>query len=120
MMGDAVDRDDDVRQNYLRSLRFLYSIDDMRITGGRELVYGGTAMQCLERDVQVIKDVRIRLGGTGVSQSALVVLAIVWALSVDNDYQVVSAPVQKLCQRIVVLFRERVVKWEEDLRGCEK
>ena len=118
MMADAVDKDDDGKQNYLRSLRFLYSIDDMRITGGREIGQGGIAIQCLDRDVQIIKDVQVRLGGTGINQSSLVVLTIVWSLSTDTDCQVVSAPIQKMCHRVVTQFREKVTKWEDDLRTC--
>ena len=119
MVTEAVDKDDDNRQNYLRSLRFLYSVEDMRITGGREIYQGGVPIQCLERDAQTVKDVQVRLGMTGVSQSALVTLAVVWALSTDTDCQVVSHPIQKTCQRVVIQFRERVVQWEGGLRGCD-
>ena len=114
----AVDKDDDTVQNYLRSMRFLYSVDDMRITGGREIYQGGVSVQCLERDVQIVKEVQIRLGMTGVTQSALVVLSLMWALSTDNDNQVVSVPIQNMCHRAVTQFRERVVVWEDELRRC--
>jgi len=116
LMAEAVDTDDDVKQNYLRSMRFLYSVDDMRITGGREINQGGTQVQCLERDVQAVKEVQVRLGMTGVTQSALVVLSLVWTLSTDNDNQVVSIPIQKICHRVVTQFREKVTLWEAELR----
>jgi hypothetical protein len=119
LMTDAVDSDDDSKQLHLRSMRLLYSVDDMRIAGGREINQGGVPVQCLERDVQAIKEVQIRLGIAGVTQSALVILSLVWALSTDNDGQVVSAPVQKMCQRVVMQFREKVVTWEEELRKCQ-
>jgi hypothetical protein len=120
LMSDAVDSDDDNRQIHLRSLRFLYSIDDMRISGGREIGEGGVPIQCLDQDVQVINDVRIRLGRTGVTQSSLVVLAIVWALSTDADNQIIAPQLQKICQQIVVQFREKAVRWEEELRSLKQ
>jgi hypothetical protein len=115
MMSDAVDTDDDNKQIQLRSLRFLYSVDDMRIAGGKEIDQGGVAIQCLERDVQLVKDIQIRLGRTGITQSSLVVLVILWALSTDNDCQIVSSPIHKMCQQVVMRFREKVVIWEEEL-----
>ena len=114
MMSDAIDKDDDNRLIYLRSLRFLYGIDDMRVTGGREICSGGTKLQCLDRDSQLVKTISIRLAN--VNQSPLFVLSILWALSTDTDCQVVSPPVQKTCCRVVTQFRERLVKWEEELR----
>jgi hypothetical protein len=119
LMSDAVDGDDDNKQIQLRSMRFLYSIDDMRISGGREIGEGGVPVQCLDQDVQVINDVRIRLGRTGVTQSALVVLTIIWALSTDCDNQIIAPQLQKICQQVVVQFKEKVVRWEEELRGIK-
>jgi len=115
LMCAALDADDDRQQNYLSSLRFLYAVEDMRITGGREITTGGTPIRCLDRDTQILKDIQVKLGDKGVSQSALVVLSVAWALSTDNDCQVVSVPIQGMCSRIVKQFTEKVAKWEEEL-----
>jgi len=115
MMADAVNKDDYSRQAELKAHRFFYNIDSMCLLGGREIAgQGGTKIQCLARDTLMIKDISIRLASTSIS--SLVVLSIVYALSQDDDYQIVPDGMVKICRKVVDDFKKQVSDWQERLR----
>lgn len=114
LMADAISDDNDTQHIELRSMRLRYDVDDMKMLGGKEAMQGGTKLQCLNRDVLATNDIATRLAG--VRLSVLVPLALVWALSIDTDCQVVTRKTQEKCQKITEDFLQRLVKWERELQ----
>jgi len=116
-MAEATSEDNFELQAKLRAYKFSYDVDCMRILGGKEVCQGGTKLQCLARDTMWIKDISIRLAS--LEMSPLVTLGIVYALSVDDDYQIVPAGTVRKCQKVVQDFRDRVRFWEQELRELD-
>jgi len=117
LMAEATAECDYGMQAKLRAYKFSYDIESMRMLGGREVVAGGTKLQCLTRDSLRIKDIAIRLSNTDLSP--LISLSIIYALSSDDDYQIVPVDIVKMCQRIVVDFQGRIRTWQDELRGLD-
>jgi len=113
--GDMMAEGDYSKQAELKAHRFFYNIDSMCLLGGREVAgQGGTKVQCLARDALLIKDISIRLAGMSIS--SLVVLSVVYALSADDDCQVVPDGMARICQKIVSDFRGQIDNWQDGLR----
>jgi hypothetical protein len=115
MMAEAVSKNDYSKQAELKAHHFFYNIDSMCLLGGREIAgQGGTKIQCIARDTLLVKDISIRLAGASIS--SLVVLSIIYAFSVDDDYQIVPDGMVKICRKIVDDFKKQITDWQEGLR----
>lgn len=117
LMAEATGKCDYGAQAKLRAYKFSYDVESMRMLGGREVCAGGTKLQCLMRDALRIKDISVRLAN--VDLSPLISLSVVYALSSDDDYQIVPPDIVKMCQKIVGDFQGRIRVWQDELRGLD-